>query len=239
MSLKKDNRFEGFSAETVFFLKNLRENNNREWFLARKKDYSKKVLLPASAFVLEMGSMLQKISPGIQAEPRVNRSISRIYQDTRFTNHQNPYLPYLGLWFWHGPRRTKESPGYYLELKPENLFLSAGVKVFSRKALRCFRKAVINLGSGEELLSIMEQIQENQCYQLNKIYYKNIPEGYHINSDQLKDLIRFNGLLVSREMTLPPELYTRDFLKLVFTIYKDWSPLYNWLIKYVYSKEEE
>ena len=60
-----------------FFLKNLKENNNREWFLARKKDYSKKVLQPAAIFVLEMGESVQKISPGVQADPKVNRSICR------------------------------------------------------------------------------------------------------------------------------------------------------------------
>lgn len=234
MSIKKIKRFEGFPAETIFFLKNLRENNNRDWFLARKKDYNKKVLQPAVAFVVEMGSMLEKISPGIQAEPKINRSICRIYKDTRFNQYQEPYQPFLGLWFWHGMRRIKESPGYYLELKPENLFLSAGIKTFSRKALRFFREAVTNPESGEELLSIIEKIQENQGYQLNKIYYKNIPEGYHINNEKLYDLIRANGLLVSYQMSLPPELYSRDFLKLVFNIYKDWSELYNWLIKYVY-----
>ena len=64
----KNIHFEGFSAETVFFLKNLKENNNSEWFLARKKDYTKKVLQPARLFVAEMGEMLQKISPGVQAD---------------------------------------------------------------------------------------------------------------------------------------------------------------------------
>lgn len=230
----KNEHFEGFSAETVFFLKNLKENNNREWFLARKKDYNKKVLQPARIFVSEMGEMLQKISPGVQADPRVNRSICRLYRDTRYPEVQEPYRTYLGIWFWQGIRKEKDSPGYYFELKPEHLYLAAGIETFSRKALHLFRKAVADQEAGSKLLEIVERIKENQSYKTNESYYKNIPEGYQIDNDSLKDIIRFNGLLISTEMTLPTELYNKNLIKLVYNIYKDWSPLYNWLTQYVY-----
>ena len=237
MVAQKNSNFEGFSAETVFFLKNLKENNNREWFLARKKDYSKKVLQPAAIFVLEMGEMLQKISPGVQADPKVNRSICRINRDTRFANVQEPYRTFLGIWFWEGIRKTKDSPGYYFELRPEQLYLSAGIQIFSRKAQHLFRKAVVDSKGGAELTKMINKIKENPDYKINEAYYKNIPEGYKINDEQQKDLIRFNGLLVSTEMSIPPELYNKNLLKLVFNIYKDWSPLYNWLTQYVYNEK--
>lgn len=237
MVVQKNSNFEGFSAETVFFLKNLKENNNREWFLARKKDYSRKVLQPAAIFVAEMGEMLQKISPGVQADPKVNRSICRINRDTRFTNVQEPYRTFLGIWFWEGIRKTKDSPGYYFELRPEQLFLSAGIQVFSRKAQHLFRKGIVDSKSGTELAKIINKIKENPDYRINEAYYKNIPEGYRVNDERQKELIRFNSLLVSTEMSIPPELYNRNLLKLVFNIYKDWSPLYNWLTQYVYSEK--
>ena len=239
MPRQANSHFEGFSAETVFFLKNLRDNNNRGWFLARKKDYEKKVLQPARKFVVEMGQMLQKISPGIQADPRVNRSIIGIYQDVKYTSNQEPYKTYLAIYFWQGIRKREESPGYYFELRPEQLYLAAGSRSFSRKALHSFREAVVNPESGEELVQIIAKIQENKDYQLNKAYYKSIPKCYHIPDSKRADLIRFNGLLASREMPIPPELYTRDLLKLVYNIYKDWSPLQNWLTKYVYEVSEE
>ncbi len=230
----KNIHFEGFSAETVFFLKNLKENNNSEWFLARKKDYTKKVLQPARLFVAEMGEMLQKISPGVQADPRVNRSICRLYRDTRYPEVQEPYRAYLGIWFWQGIRKEKDSPGYYFELKPEQLYLSAGIRSFSRKALELFREAIVSEESGLKIWEILEKIRENQSYQINEAIYKNIPEGYKIDNDNLKELIRFNGLMVSTEMTLPPELYNKNLLKFIYNIYKDWSPLYNWLVQHVY-----
>jgi len=239
MSRQDNSRFEGFSAEAVFFLKNLRDNNNRDWFLARKKDYEKKVLQPARKFVVEMGPMLQKISPGIQADPKVNRSISRIYHDVRYSSNQEPYKTFLAIFFWQEIKKGKESSGYYFELRPEQLYLAAGSRCFSRKALHLFREAIANPESGEELVQIIAKIEENKDYQLNKAYYKTIPEGYHITDSKRADLIRFNGLLSTREMSTPPELYNRDLLKLVYNIYKDWSPLQNWLTKYVYGVKQE
>ncbi len=200
--------------------------------MARKKDYSKKVLKPASYFVIEMGELLQKISPGIHADPKVNRSISRIYRDTRYSNDQNPYKTHLSIWFWQGDRKAHESPGYYFELRPEQLYLSAGISSFSRKTLNCYREAVANPKSGEKLVAILEKIQENPDYQVSKEYFKRIPEGYHIQGKKA-GLIRFNTLLASIEMPIPPELYNRNLLKVVFQVFKDLSPLQNWLTEYV------
>ncbi len=239
MSLNKDNHFEGFSAEAVFFLKNLKENNNREWFLARKKDYNKKVLKPAGDFVIEMGKLLQKISPGIHADPKVNQSISRIYRDTRYASNQEPYKTHLGIWFWQGARKAHESPGYYFELRPEQLYLSAGINSFSRKLLYYYREAVANPKSGEQLVTILEKILANPDYQVSSNeYYKRIPKGYHIEGRR-SELIRFNALLASKEIPIPPELYNRNLLKVVFQVFKDFSPLQNWLIEYVQTVSKD
>jgi len=235
--LTKENQFEGFSAETVFFLKNLKENNNQEWFLARKKDYNKKVIKPAMDFVVEMGKMLEKVSPEINAEPKINRSIRRIYQDTRNTNNQDPYKTYLGICFWQGKKKMHDSPGYYFELRPEVLYLAAGNKVFSRKNLTAFRQAVSKPEIGDQLLDIIEKLEGKNDYQISKPFYKRIPEGYKL-IEKFKDLIRFNGLLVSTEIQIPPELYSQNILKFVFNIFKDFAPLENWLYKYVYNREE-
>lgn len=236
--LSEDNLFQGFSAETVFFLKNLKENNNREWFLARKKDYLKKVLKPAADFVIELGEMLQGISPDIHAEPKINRSISRIYRDTRYSQNQEPYRTYLGIWFWQGSGKIHESPGYYFELRPEQLYLSAGIRSFSRKSLYCYRETIAHSKDHDELVDIIEKLQENQDYHLTKENFKQVPEGYQVEGKKA-ELIRFNGLMVNTELPIPSELYNRNLLKFVFRIYKDFSPLVNWLAKYIFPEKPD
>ena len=77
--------FDGFPPEAVTFFKQLQDNNNKTWFDAHKPDYQKYVMDPAQGFIEEMGAKLEQLSPGIHADPRVNRSIFRIYRDTRFS----------------------------------------------------------------------------------------------------------------------------------------------------------
>ena len=232
MSSKEDNHFEGFSAETVFFLKNLKENNNREWFLARKKDYNRKVLQPASQFILEMGQQLKKLAPEINAVPKVNRSICRIYRDTRYSSDKVPYKTHLGIWFWQGSRKVNKSTGYYFELRPEHIYLSVGMTSFSRRILNQYRKAVATPNSGEKLVKIVNTIQQNSDYQMNKEYFKHVPTGFHLQGKR-SELIRFNALFAETLMSIPPELYNKKILKLCFNIFKDLSPLQQWLVNYV------
>jgi uncharacterized protein (TIGR02453 family) len=77
--------FNGFPPEAVTFFQELQNNNNKTWFDAHKPDYQKYVMEPAQEFIEEMGLRLKQVSPGIHAEPRVNRSIFRIYRDVRFS----------------------------------------------------------------------------------------------------------------------------------------------------------
>ena len=82
--------FKGFPRECVQFYSELARNNNRTWFSEHKADFDKYVLEPAQDFVFEMGKLLQKISPKVIADPRLDKSIFRPYRDTRFQQRQVP-----------------------------------------------------------------------------------------------------------------------------------------------------
>jgi uncharacterized protein (TIGR02453 family) len=115
--------FNGFPPEAVTFFQGLQNNNNKTWFEARKPDYQKFVLEPAQEFIEEMGVRLKQLSPGIHADPRVNRSIFRIYRDIRFSKNKTPYKTHLGIWMWEGEGAKFESSGYYFHLEPPNILL--------------------------------------------------------------------------------------------------------------------
>ncbi|MEI6613544.1 MAG: DUF2461 domain-containing protein, partial [Chrysiogenales bacterium] len=115
--------FRGFSKKTVEFFKDLAANNNREWFAAQRNNYEENVLQPARAFVVAMGERLQRLTPGITANPRTDGSLFRIYRDTRFSPDKSPYKTHMGIFFWEGKRPRMECSGYYFHLEPPNLML--------------------------------------------------------------------------------------------------------------------
>ena len=55
-------KFKGFHKETIDFLVDLRENNNKQWFEENRGRYEEHVMEPSRAFVEEMGERLTEIS---------------------------------------------------------------------------------------------------------------------------------------------------------------------------------
>ena len=77
--------FNGFASETLQFFTDLSANNNKPWFEAQRSDYENYVMEPARAIVIALGERLRDLAPKVMADPRVNKSIFRIYRDVRFS----------------------------------------------------------------------------------------------------------------------------------------------------------
>ena len=76
-----------FKPETLSFLNELAQNNNRDWFNANKTRYEEQVLDVALLFIQSMQNPLQEIAPHFTAIPkRMGGSLMRVYRDTRFSN---------------------------------------------------------------------------------------------------------------------------------------------------------
>jgi uncharacterized protein (TIGR02453 family) len=97
--------FGGFPKGTAKFLRGLSKNNEKAWFEAHRGDYQTGYVEPALAFVEAIGPRLQKISPSISFEPKINGSLFRINRDVRFAKDKRPYKDHIDLWFWHGDKR--------------------------------------------------------------------------------------------------------------------------------------
>ena len=74
-----------FGPELFVFLRELKDNNDREWFQANKDRYENDLLEPALAFIEDFALRLPDISPHLVADARrQGGSLFRIYRDTRF-----------------------------------------------------------------------------------------------------------------------------------------------------------
>lgn len=68
--------FHGFSPETMDFLWGIRMNNERDWFLAHKHEYTQYLYEPMKALGNEVFQPFQEV-PGLELK------VSRIYRDAR------------------------------------------------------------------------------------------------------------------------------------------------------------
>ena len=120
--------FEGFSGKTITFLKQLKKNNDRDWFNDHKDDYEQFVREPGLAFIRDMEKPLQKVSPFFTAVAKKSGgSMMRIYRDVRFSKNKTPYKTNLGIHFRHEAGKDVHAPGFYFHVHPDEIFFGAGI----------------------------------------------------------------------------------------------------------------
>ena len=138
-------RYASFTPESIQFLGELAANNNREWFKENKSRYEEQVLDVALMFIQSMQKPLHDIAPRFTAIPkRMGGSLMRVYRDTRFTKGKDPYKTNIGIQFRHERAKDVHSPGFYLHIDPEQVFLGAGMWRPDSDALAGIRDRIAN-----------------------------------------------------------------------------------------------
>ena len=134
-----------FTPDTFRFLKDLKKNNDREWFAANKKRYEEQLKDPALRVIAAFAPELKKISPHFMATPR---SLFRIHRDTRFAKDKSPYKTHIGLHFRHDRAKDAHAPGYYLHIEPGGVFLGVGIWHPEGGPLRAIREHIVEDPAG-------------------------------------------------------------------------------------------
>jgi uncharacterized protein (TIGR02453 family) len=225
--------FEGFPPSALKFLADLKKNNNRDWFNDHKSIYKNDLIEPAKGFIVALGSMLKGLHPGINFDTRTNGSGSmfRIYRDVRFSKDKSPYKTHLGIVFWLGPGKKKESPGFYVGIDPSGAVVYGGLWQFSKDELSAYRKAVDDPSKADELESIVKDLSDSG-YEIGGQSYKRVPRGFspdHPHANLLRHKSLHAGL-----SGLEPSLVTSPLIvPEAFNHCANYLPMIEWLSRNV------
>lgn len=136
-----------FSPTALTFLRQLKRNNRREWFVERKDRFDEHLLHPMREFVEEMDVRLATLAPEIGGSPK--RSIFRIYRDVRFSKDKSPYKTHVACWFTAlaaghgvGSETHGAGAGFYFHLEPGASIVGGGMWRPPREALHTLREAI-------------------------------------------------------------------------------------------------
>src|SRR6266568_6671025 len=129
------------------FLRDLRRNNERAWFLENRERYERDVRAPLLALIGDFAPRLAKISRHMLADPRpVGGSLFRIHRDIRFAKDKSPYKTHAALHFRHvDASKDVHGPGYYVHLEPgcASTFVAGGMWQPDAAALGGIRDAMV------------------------------------------------------------------------------------------------
>ncbi len=226
-------KFKGFYPETVEFFKDLKLHNQRLWFKQHKTDFENFVLNPAKEFVMDMGEQLRQIRPNIVAEPRVDKSIFRIHRDTRFSASKAPYKTHLGIYFWEGPFKKVQNPGFYFQLDESEILIGAGIYIFPPQHLKAYRDRVISEPAGAELKKIISAIlQKHPQYQVGEKSGKRIPRGYPKDHPNAEFLL-YKGLTLVYREPVSAKVFSEEIVNFCFEAFLEMAQLQEWLVEMV------
>lgn len=139
------------NKEIFQFLRELRENNNREWFQANKDRYD----VLRKGFIDEVQELINRIAlfdpeiSGLEAKD----CLFRIYRDVRFSPNKMPYKIHFAAYMAKGGRKS-EYAGYYLHLEPDGSLLSGGIWMPPAPLLKMLRQDIYD--QIEEFSAIIE-----------------------------------------------------------------------------------
>jgi uncharacterized protein (TIGR02453 family) len=186
-----------FSPALFAFLRELRQNNDRDWFNANKRRYQDEVQEPALQFIADFAPRLEEISPHFVADPRpVGGSLFRIHRDTRFARDKTPYKTHTGIQFRHELGRDVHAPGFYLHLEPGSVFVAAGIWHPDTATLAKLRESIDRDPDGWR--KALRQSRMGETFQLEGDSLKRPPSGYDASHPLLDDLKRKDFIAVAR-----------------------------------------
>jgi len=220
--------FKGFSKKTLPFLKKIKANNNKEWFELHKKEYEELILEPSRAFVLEMGEHLQALEPTINFSPKINKSLYRIYRDTRRMGaNKEPIKHRIGVIFWQGNNKRMQSSSFYLHFSPDELYVAVGVRWFEKPMLDAFREYILDDDKRTQLDAILSSIRAKGYTHLEK-GYKRYPKGFNADMPSA-DLSLYKGMATYQ--VLDPHLIEKgeEFIDTLYKIYEDMLPIQQYM----------
>lgn len=142
---------EGLIKEILAFLRELRENNNREWFAEHKPHYQKL----KEEFEVLVDELIGKIAlwdedvKGLSAKD----CVYRIYRDVRFSPDKSPYKTHFAAYICGFRGRNSNRCGYYIHLEPDKSLLGGGCYCPEPALLKRLRQDIYD--NIEEFVSII------------------------------------------------------------------------------------
>lgn len=212
--------FTAFSPKALAFLRALKRNNDRDWFRARKDDYTRLLREPMEALVERLGHDLRSFAPHLVANPKT--AIYRIYRDTRFSGDKTPLKTNIAAIFPCRGLPKHQGAGLYLEVAPGWVWLGGGLYAPDASQLQRVREHIAT--NHGRLRSIVESPAfRHAAGALDGAKLQRVPRGF-APDHPAREYLKHRQFLAGKE--LPPTFATSPgFYAGVLRVFRHVAPL--------------
>jgi uncharacterized protein (TIGR02453 family) len=216
---------EPIKKSTLDFLKNLKNNNNRDWFIINKSVYNE----ARNNFETFIQIILNEV---IEFEPimkglEVKSCVYRLNRDIRFSNDKTPYKSYFGAFIVRGGKKNGDKfSGYYIHVEPGNSMIAGGAYMPPAQWLSEIREKISH--NGDELIKIINDKEFVRYFkEIEGEKLKTTPKGYPKDHPFI-DLLRFKSFLVMKSIS-DKEICDTGSIDLIIRASKAMKPFNDFL----------
>ena len=203
--------------KTITFLKNVKKNNNREWFQKNKGKYEDaldniKIFVQALEAEMNKHDVIEK------------SKIFRIYRDVRFSKDKSPYKTNFAIFLSRAG--THRRGGYYLHLEPGSSMIGGGFWKPEPADLKRIRKEFEM--DDKPMRKIMNSATFKKHFgTLKGDSVKTAPKGFDKDHPAI-DLIRMKSFVVSKDIK-DMDITGDKFLSEVNTTFKAMRKYFDYM----------
>tara|TARA_B100001057_G_scaffold170811_1_gene171604 strand:- start:957 stop:1628 length:672 start_codon:yes stop_codon:yes gene_type:complete len=202
---------------TISFLKELKQNNNRDWFNSNK-DRFQTIQTDVKIFAQEVKDSLS-ISDDIE-----KLKIFRIYRDLRFSKDKTPFKKNIGMAFHRSKPELRG--GYYLEISADESFVAVGFWNPNKEDLLRIRKE-IEL-DGKEFKDIINQKKIKDIWgDIKGEEVKTSPKGFNVDHEHI-DMIRKKQFIFIKRLK-EDDILDSNFQKVLVNCFISIRPFFDYM----------
>lgn len=131
-----------FSAQTFDFLMENRFMNSKEWFHEHKNIYDEHVLKPLTELAIKIAPTIESMDPTIITIPKINKVLSRIYRDTRFSKDKSLFRESMWLSYKKDKKEFPHYPEFFVVLTPQRLLYGCGYYYMKPETVKAMRELI-------------------------------------------------------------------------------------------------
>lgn len=227
------NHFTGFPQKSLEFLKDVKKNNSKVWFEENRSVYEEKLLAPFRELVADLAPIIQSIDPDMEVRPSVNKTISRIFRDVRFSRDKSLFRDAMWLVFKRAGKDWSTSiPGYFFEITPVRYRYGMGYYSAAPKLMAAFRDKID--AKPQTFSKAVSFMQSDDRYTLEGEMYKRLIANEY--SSEINKWYQMKTFYLAHNRTPDDLLFSKDLVQELAEGFLLTAPLYHFLKEIVIQK---
>jgi len=213
-----------FPPQALTFLRGLKRNNRRDWFLAHKNQYETHVRAPMLELVTRLADDLRTFAPEIVCDQKT--AVYRIYRDVRFSANKAPYKTHVAAVFPTRGLPKHEGAGLYFHVSPDEVWIGGGMYAPQTAQLHAVRAHIA--ANHRRLRAIVESPGFRRAVgRLDGEQLQRVPRGFPADHPAA-GYLKYRQFLAGRELApsvaTTPKLYSE-----ILGVFRNVAPLARFL----------